>query len=164
MQWWVTHSFKCLPSQCPHPTCTTSSSNNTSNILKQTLQHLKFFIKFLMRKQSKVDRGTIWHFQFVWAVPASTHPPLTCWGGPGLFGSSWWGARGWLRKCLFVAVAYCWCCLISWLESYLFGCRGAAVALISWKAARFGQLSMSAPSSLSSYLSLSLPLDLSHPF
>lgn len=62
----------------------------------------------------------------------------------------WLVRSTWLTAEVFVAVAYCWCCLISWLESYLLGCCSCSDILKGgsvWAA-------VNARSSLSLFLSL----------
>lgn len=145
MQWRVTQWFSISPLYAP--------SHLYTALLPQTTHQMYIYS---IKANSLLYDISVSLFDFWWrSVARSTELPtfpiclgcsspfLTCWGGPRLFGGGWWGARGWQEKC-FVAAAYCWCCLISWV-SYLFGCQGAAVTLTSWKAAWFGQLSMSSP-------------------
>lgn len=74
---------------------------------------------------------------FGW-FPGTSLPPLVCLPV---------GAEG-LLKCSMASAAYCWCCLISGVP-YLLACRAAADAPTHWEAARFRQLLVTAPSSLS---------------
>lgn len=100
------------PVPLPAPTAQGAEVNSLLNVWHLQLLYEFFWWGSLV----KVNLGTVWHFQFVWLLLPTPSPPEVA---RGLFGTGRWGAHGWLHRCLFVAVAYCWCCLISWLESYL---------------------------------------------
>lgn len=161
MQWWVTHSFKFLPSVCPHHTCTTSSSNNTSNILKQTLlwDASVSLLRFWWRS---VARWTRVPFDISNLFGCSSHPILTSWGGPGLFGRGWWGAGGWLQK-----VFVCGGCLLLMLFDILAGVlsvwllRCCSCSDILKGSSVWAAVNVCSFPSLSPYLSWSLTLTLS---
>lgn len=157
MQRRVTRSFKSLRSPLSHLYHVLLKQHVKHIKANSTRTHLSFFIKVLDEGARRGQAGGYLTFPICLGCPPNTSPHLLTWPG-GCLAQVGKEACCWLHKCLFVAVAYCWCCLISWLESYQFDCWGAAVALISWKAARFGQLSMSTPSSLS--LSLFLFIDI----
>lgn len=95
-------------------------SNDTSNILKQTIRRLGFFIKVLMRKRSEVGRGAVWHFQFVWAAPPPSPPHLLRWP---------WAVWQWLVSTPWLAakVFVCGCCLLLMRFDIL-----AAVLSVRW--------------------------------
>lgn len=105
-------------------------------------------ISFIILMRQQVNWGTVC-LAVPLPPPHQRRSPRAVW--QRLVNCLWPAGEKKKKKC-FVAAAYCWCCLISRV-SYLRCRQGAAVALTSWEAAWFGQLSASlAPPALPSIL------------